>query len=219
MSLLTLFNTDVFPSASVTEYLNLITSEHRVRPNFVALISALVQGPADIVQAALSLPGKFDVQAGVGDQLNKTGQWIGATRYLSLTAAAQAGTTQLDDVHFSQYLQGLAYLNNLWIGSIPSAYQAYATWWSNHVGAQPVIQDNGNLTMHIGQAGFVMDAQEKALFNNGYLDARPAGITVKAHVAATAAAPLFGFHPAGSSPGPGLAGLGTGCWGTFSPPS
>lgn len=213
MSLLTLFS-NTFVPASVTPYLNLITSQHRIRPNFVASITALVQGFADTTAVALNIPSLLDLDVAIGDQLDKGGSWIGQTRNLDPTTGAQAGTTILHDGYYAPLLHGLAVLNNGWDGSVSYAYKAYAAWFKAQ-GGLGVIQDNGNLTITLGQAGFVADPVTKALFINGYMQARPAGVTVKQYVTATAAAPLFGF----GGDGTGMAGLGHGCWGTFTPTS
>lgn len=203
-------------TADITQYLGLITSEHNQRPKFMAVMSTLMQPCADIRDSLLGMSALFDLDAAVGDQQDKNGQWIGQSRNLDPTTATQAGVSSLTDYHYTPLLKGLAFLNNQWDGSTALAYSAYVAWFSvNYPGASAVIQDNGDLTILIGQAGAVLDQVDKALFNNGYLEARSAGVLTKHHVTATAAAPLFGLGAEGN----GIAGLGVGCWGTFSPPS
>lgn len=202
-------------SADITAYQNLVTSEHRPRPKFMAVLGALVQPFADCNAALMSLPGIFDLDNAAGQQLDMVGQWIGQSRLLTTTAASQAGVNQMDDAHYSPLLHGLAYLNSQWDGSTPVAYEAYKQWWNINYGpnAGALIQDNGDLSILLAQYGAVLDQQDKAIFNNGYMDARLAGILVKSHVTATAAAPLFGLDAEGE----GIAGLDVGCWGTFYP--
>jgi len=69
-------------SADITDYLALITSEHNQKPNFVAVVSAFVQGFADETATISSIIGLYDLDTAVGSQLDTIGLWVGQSRDL-----------------------------------------------------------------------------------------------------------------------------------------
>ena len=68
-------------SGDITPYTDLITSQHAVRPNYMATIAALVQPIADEVTLLKGIPAGFDLDAAVGEQLDFVGQWVGHRYY------------------------------------------------------------------------------------------------------------------------------------------
>jgi len=83
--------------ASPSTYLSLITSEHRDKPLFMALIAALVQGSVDQQYVLSTFSSLFDLDLAVGDQLDKLGAWIGVSRNLeaALSVTTYPTSTQL----------------------------------------------------------------------------------------------------------------------------
>ena len=62
------------------DYTTLVTSEHRSKPNFMAVVDALCNGAGSITTTAQSIAALFDLDSSVGDQLDILGQWIGQSR-------------------------------------------------------------------------------------------------------------------------------------------
>lgn len=62
------------------DYTALITSQHRDKPKFVAMVSAVAGAIGDITAAIQSLPRSFDLDDAVGKQLDIVGEWIGQPR-------------------------------------------------------------------------------------------------------------------------------------------
>jgi hypothetical protein len=62
------------------DYTTLITSEHRDKPKFAALVGLLANTVGDIGAAIQSLPQAFDLDVAVGKQLDIVGQWVGQSR-------------------------------------------------------------------------------------------------------------------------------------------
>jgi hypothetical protein len=134
----------------VSQYLAKITSEHASKPKFMAAVAASLQPLVDAQNVALSLQTLFDLDTAVGDQLDKTGELIGLTRYITEPLAqnwfswgtAGAGWGQadwylvqpfvrpptqvvrLDDVHYRILLKARV-AANVWDGTIPGAYRAW----------------------------------------------------------------------------------------------
>ena len=189
-------------SGDITPYTSLITSEHAIQPNYMAMIAATVQGYADNIEVADSMPGLFDLDVAVGQQLDFTGQWIGATRdviiavstlYFQYDTSGQGWdqgvwwdgatpTTEITVLADPQY-RALLYAvaaSNSWDGTIPGAY---AVWNSlfEPLGYTIEITDNGNMTVGLDLVGPAPDNVTKALYENGYLNIVPAGVAVSSY--------------------------------------
>lgn len=65
------------------DYTSLITSEHRDKPKFAALVNLLANGVGDIGAAIKSLPQAFDLDVAIGKQLDVVGQWVGQSRTIT----------------------------------------------------------------------------------------------------------------------------------------
>lgn len=214
-------------SAPVTQYTGLVTSEHQ-KPIFLALVSMLVQGQADLQQVAQTFPALFDIDNAAGVQLDATGEWIGAPRdlnipltgvYFSFDTAGlgwDEGTifgqfdpnTQLDILPDDSYRQLLyaKIANNHWDGTIPTAYQFMQPVFPNNTF---FIQDNQDMSMLIGVIGSSpLNAVSYALLTGGYLQLKPDGVRINGYVTPSVpGAPLFGFDVENSL----ISGFDVGC--------
>jgi hypothetical protein len=197
-------------STATDPYLNLLTHPHRTKPLFVATVEALLEGVVGARDVLAGLPEAFSVDAGVGAQLDRLGEWVGRTRFLDRQPVV--GVFELGDSNYRTLLQAVIAANN-WDGTIPGAYAALSIAFAPT--RQPVIEDHGDLTMTVGLAGPAPDAVLLALLTGGYLDLRPAGISVHRYAVGSGPGPLFGFGAQSS----GIAGFGTGYWATVLPPS
>ena len=189
-------------TAAASQYTGLATSEYQQSPNFLAMIAQTVQPFCDEQNQTLSLFSLFDLDSGIGDQLDKIGQWIGLNRTINLPLTAAyfsfdtsgAGFDQapwwvtgnpaftavtLNDIHYRLALKGKV-LDNAWNGSIPSAYLIFQTLFQG-TGFQISIQDYGDLSMALTLLWQVAapDAQTQAIFTGGYISVRPAGIMLR----------------------------------------
>lgn len=208
------------------DYTTLITSEHQ-KPNFLALVTLYTQAIAANTALVASLPGLFDVDAAVGQQLDYTGQWIGISRNISppinnvffsfdsallgldlgvfQDANSTGGVTVLDDATYRSILYGQIAFNST-NGSIPATLALLSSAFPNN---QFGIQDNGNMTM-TGIVAGTLTPISQAILTRGYLLPRPSGVLVTGYITSSAVgAPIFSFD----SVNPMLGGFDFSAWG------
>lgn len=89
------------------DYLGLITSQHRGKPNFTAVLNVLT-APLVAAQAVLAeFSSSYDLDSAVGSQLDAVGEWIGTTRRLR---------APIDNVFFSWDTAGKGWDEGYWKG-------------------------------------------------------------------------------------------------------
>lgn len=218
-------------SGNVQPYLDLITSEHASKPNFIASVTVSIQPFADALALLNTFPTLWDIDTAVGAQLDTVGQWIGQSRYLEIPLVGvyfawdtaglgwdqgywqgpfdpSSGVVALNDTDYRTLL--LAKIaNNVWDGTIPSAYEFLAPVFPNNL---LIIQDKHDMGMYIGILGPALDAVTTSLLENGYLDVKPAGVRIDGYVTQSVAGkPLFGFDAENST----ISGWDVGAWATI----
>lgn len=196
------------------KYLDLITSYHRGKPKFTAMIKALVE-PIVAQQAFLQhLPLDFDLDQAIGVQLDQVGEWVGRTRFVKVPIAnawfswdanfkgwdqgvwyqpqydTPAGITRLDDDTYRTLLRAKIAANN-WDGTLPSAKAALEILFPDGETTILVV-DNQDMTITFGVSGLIPSALFIALLSQGYLPLKPEGVRAD-YLITTVAGPLFGF--------------------------
>lgn len=190
-------------TGDVAPYIALLTSQHRSKPKFSDSLTAAVQPLADTFSVELLMQTLFDLDTAVGTQLDVIGQWVGVSRIVNIPLAAftfsfddanlgfdlgswnsptnASGTSLADDAY--RTLIRSRVLNNRWNGSVEDAYAIWDVLFAG-TGYVMYIKDNGNLTitLYLVKTGGMVDAVTKALFEGGYLNIKPAGVTVAAYV-------------------------------------
>lgn len=216
------------------DYAALLSQEHR-KPMLTAWVQVLTEAMNANATILASLPSKFDVQVAVGEQLDFTGEWIGTTRVLDLPASdgyfswdtANRGWDQapwffasspilvpytLDDDHYRMLLFAKI-ADNMWDGSIPSAYAVWNQFYPNGVPYQFFIQDRENMEAVQGLVGITTPVTPDAiaLLRSGRLGLDPVGVNVKYAYIPDVAAPMFAFD----LDTPFFKGWGRGQWATI----
>lgn len=218
-------------SADLTPWLNLITSEHNQKPNFIASLSAILQPIADEIATQCQMSGDaFNVDTAVGAQLDIIGLWVGVSRNIEEPLTGVYFSFDITGVGYDQGVwkgpfdpsTGLAVLPddayrtliyatiaaNQWDGTIPGAYAAWAQAFPADKQVPILIQDNGDMSMDIVLTQPNPDAVTLALFTEGYIKLKPAGVRLNAMVPSVSGAPVFGFDIVNTS----IAGFDTGVW-------
>lgn len=214
---------------SLESYLNLIPSQHRQRPCYMATVAAVlrpVQGVAELLERMRTV---FDLDTAVGAQLDAAGVRIGRTRHLR---------TPLEGVYFSLDVEGVGLEEGVWKGpydpdggliSLPDdLYRtllkakvaanswdgtvpgAYAAWEIAFVGTGSfiVIEDHQDMSMVIGIAGQTLSPVFEQLLLQGYLPLKPEGVRLNWYAISTEEGPLFALDCDSQA----LAGLEIGSW-------
>ena len=216
--------------ADLNDYTSLITSEHRDKPRFAATVAAVVQPLVDQMNLLASMPGKFDLDVAVGDQLDTVGLWVGVSRRIR---------TPLTGIYFSFDIDGLGFDQAIWKGPFDpdtgptvlddDTYRLVirakigANHWDGTLASSAAIlnsifgadthvfiEDHQDMSMTIGISGKVPSAVFLALLAGGYIPLKPEGVRVNYTIVTTVdGAPLFGFDMSG----PYVAGFDAGAWG------
>lgn len=219
--------TSVVWPQGVDGYVELITSQHIVRPRFVTMVKALTAPLSAMQETLWELAQSFDVDSAVGVQLDQVGEWVGVRRVLRMG---------LQGVYFSLDTEGVGFdegvwkgrfdpdtelvrlpddqyrtlirariAANHWDGTIPGAY---AVWRGIFTDSVIFIQDWQNMSMTVGIAGLPLNAVLRALLTDGYIPLKPEGVRVDYYAVGTIAGPLLGFDTDSAA----LAGFDVGQW-------
>ncbi|MBB3004350.1 hypothetical protein FHX57_006732 [Paraburkholderia tropica] len=217
-------------TALLTDYTSLITSEHADKPKFMAMVSLLAQWGVDRRNMLASIPGLFDIDSAIGQQLDFIGEWVGVKRTLSVPLSGvyfsfdttslgfdqgtwlgpydpTTGLVSLPDSQYRILLYATIAANN-WDGTVPDAYNAWSTIFQP-LGYSILISDNQDMTMDIVLVGPQPDAVTLALFVGGYLNLRPAGVGINNYyLPSVVGSPVFGFDVETTS----ISGFDVGGW-------
>ena len=217
--------------ADLSQYTDLITSEHNKRPKFMAVVETLAEPMVDLQNVLSAMPGKFDLDNAVGDQLGTIGLWVGISRdvpvpltgvYFSLDIDGlgfdqgswkgpfdpDAGLTRLDDDTYRLVIRAKIGANH-WDGTLESSKAILDSIFGG--GTFVFIQDNQDMSMTIGIAGVIPSAVFLAVLANGFIPLKPEGVRINIVIVTTVdGAPMFGFDMSNNL----VAGFDTGAWGT-----
>ena len=217
--------------ADLSQYTDLITSEHNKRPKFMAVVETLAEPMVDLQNVLSAMPGKFDLDNAVGDQLDTIGLWVGISRdvpvpltsvYFSLDIDGlgfdqgswkgpfdpDAGLTRLDDDTYRLVIRAKIGANH-WDGTLEASKAILDSIFGG--GTFVFIQDNQDMSMTIGIAGVIPSAVFLAVLANGLIPLKPEGVRINIVIVTTVdGAPMFGFDMSNNL----VAGFDTGAWGT-----
>lgn len=184
---------------TTSDYADLITSEHRSKPRFVATVSASVE-PAVEVQAVLDgLPAEFDLDTAIGVQLDAVGAWAGISRLISIPLIQvwfsldivgrgldegiwkgpydpETGIYALDDDTYRRLIR-LKIIVNSWDGlkgSIEDAMRAFYAF----DGANLLVLDNQDMSMTVCVSGARLPSILFALYAGRYVEFKPASVNL-----------------------------------------
>lgn len=138
---------------TVADYTGLITPWQGTKARFVATVSAGVAPYCDAQAVIASMPSLFDLDVAVGDQLDKTGEWIGQGRgvpialpnlyfsadiaglgadegYASQPIETGYSTSYLPDPYYRKLLRAKI-LANRWDGTVPGLQTIMRTYFDD----------------------------------------------------------------------------------------
>ena len=215
-------------------YLSLVTGYNQSRPNFIAMMSALLQPLVNDINTMFIIPSLYDVDVAVGEQEDTVGLWVGISRIIAIPLTgvyfswntsgigwnqgswAPSGLptelVSLGDDAYRTLLRARIVANN-WDGTIPGAYAAWNMVFSG-TGYGILIQDLGGMEMIYALTGPSPDAVTKALFVGGYLNLKPAGVRINYYLTPDVPNnPYMGWSVETAT----ISGWNVGYWGVQSP--
>lgn len=197
---------------TITEYLDLITSAWRQKPNFTSMVSLDVSPMVRVQELLTSMIPIFDLDTAAGDQLDILGQWVGVSRNVNVP---------ISNVYFSwdeDYTLGWEY--GSWQGDLTpvevtvlpdDAYRtlvkakiaanhwdgttdgAYAIWESLFTQFTILIIDHQDMSYDLALVGGIVDSLTLALLTGGYIPLKPEGVRVNEYLIPVDDGPLFGW--------------------------
>ncbi|OWT69202.1 MULTISPECIES: DUF2612 domain-containing protein [unclassified Achromobacter] len=216
--------------ADVDKYLDLITAEHRDKPNFSAMVGAVSQCFVDAQAVFGQMVTAYDLDSAIGKQLDAVGEWVGISRnvqtlltgvYFSFDIDGlgfdqgvwqgpfdpDSGVTSLDDDTYRLLIRAKIGANH-WDGTLEGSAQILNLIFGG-TGTYVFIQDNGDMSIDIGVAGTRPTAIFLALLTGGYIPIKPEGVRVNYYIVPNIDGPLFGFDVSNEY----ISGFDTGVWG------
>lgn len=193
------------------DYTQLITSQHKDKPRFVAAVDLVASAFGQIGDTALALTDAFNIDTAVGVQLDVIGLWVGISRNVRvpITGAffswddadlgwdlatwkapyeASEGITVLDDDTYRTVLKAKIG-SNYWDGSMEQVEVIGAEAFST-MGVTCIVLDNMDMTADI----YILGAPPQVLIEmikRGVAPPKTAGVRITGYILASIGAPIF----------------------------
>lgn len=167
------------------KYLNIVTSQHRDKPKFIAWLTDNLDKSEDIYQMLQNTIDDFDIDTAVGNQLDIIGELVGRSRNLNFQPT-DGSNPVLEDNDYRNYLKARI-LQNQWDGTIKDMQEIFATIFPN---SQLIIQDNQDMSMKATIIG-ATDPLTINLIENGFYIPKPAAVAITYEFATIGDLPLY----------------------------
>jgi hypothetical protein len=154
-----------------TEYLNLITSQHKIRPKFMAWLMAVLAKIDAGATLAESFTTEFDLNSAVGAQLDIIGEMVGVSR--TLESQPSSGDPVLSDDDY-RFVIRAKIVKNQWDGTLTHLFELWAGTDLN-VGLN--IIDNQNMTMTVKVSGMLSQMRQE-LISAGLIVPKPQSVGI-----------------------------------------
>ena len=128
----------------ITTYLNRITSQHKTKPKYMALVEARLQPFIDLARCLESFDAAFDLETAVGTQLDIIGQFVGLNRLLTFQPEGGISPLLQDDMY--RILLKAKISKNNWDGTATGMYKLWETLFPEYT---VLIRDNQDMTMTV----------------------------------------------------------------------
>ena len=155
----------------IQRYLNRITSEHKVRPKFMAWLAENLNLAGDTIELYRSFDKSFDLNAASGKQLDMLGEIVGISRLLSFEPVY--ASPLLSDEYYRMILRAKISLNH-WDGTVQGIQEL---WTDIFNGYTLEIVDRQDMSMLLRIRGPV-SLFESEFISRGYLAPKPESVRV-----------------------------------------
>lgn len=150
-------------------YLNLVTSEHRLKPKYIQMLTDTFDMYTDLANNTGEISTLFDIDAAYGNELDIIGEILGQSR--QLTFDLDNGTSILSDEDY-RFLLKSAIVQNSWKGSVEEIYDI---WNEIFPGVLLTIYDNQDMTCTLFFSGALEEVRYELLIHDLLLP-KPVGV-------------------------------------------
>ena len=157
------------------EYLNLITSQHRQQPNFMAMLTALLEPLEDVRNFLLQWDALFHLESAAGDALDKLGARVACARRLDFQP--QSGSAVLADDDYRLLIKAKI-LASHWDGTIQGMEENFRLLFPEY---HLAVIDHQNMSLRVTVVGLKGTLMEE-LIARGYIIPKPAGVRMIVNV-------------------------------------
>lgn len=190
----------------MSKYTELITSAHNQKPKFMAMVEAVTGAFSGASSIVKSLPGKFDVDVAVGDQLDIVGLWVGISRFVSIEISdyfsidvsglgldegwlqgrydPSAGTTRLGDEEYRMVIKTKIGVNH-WDGTMASLHEILQGIFEPY-GVAVYTIDNQDMTIGYVIQGATLPNPILAMLEGAVVSIKPSGVDISEYDTITA---------------------------------
>ena len=158
----------------LSSYQDLITSEHKDKPKYMATVTALLRHSTDIYETAVYMDDFFDLDESEGMQQDILGILVGADREVSYQPD-HADSSILNDEMYRVLLKAKI-AKNAWKGGIADLQEIWHTLFGQYL----EIIDNQDMTMDVNVAGFSVGSENdeaiKEMIQHGLIIPKPQSV-------------------------------------------
>jgi Protein of unknown function (DUF2612). len=180
--------------ADIERYLKLITSEHSIKPKYIATVTAVLES----VDIDVDIDAAFDIDNALGKQLDILGIILGLNRTLAFQPTDDSSPV-LNDDNYRDLLKAKIILNQ-WDGCMETLADALTAWSPS---VYFTVKDNQDMSISVIAVG--TNQLQKDLISNGYIIPKPAGVQIKYTMSDV---PVFAYGTNSDT----LKGYGAGTW-------
>lgn len=156
--------------ALLDNYLKLITSQHRDKPKYMAMVTVLLRPSDDIFALAATMDDEFDVMLATGVQEDVVGTLVGANRTLNFQPDKGLDPV-LDNAAYRMLLQAKI-AHNMWKGGIMDLRDLWTTIFGDGI----ILQDNQNMTIDVVVIGNSFDQIVRNMIQKGLIVPKPQSV-------------------------------------------
>lgn len=156
--------------ALLDNYLKLITSQHRDKPKYMAMVTVLLRPSDDIFALAATMDDEFDVMLATGVQEDVVGTLVGANRTLKFQPDKGLDPV-LDNAAYRMLLQAKI-AQNMWKGGIMDLRDLWTTIFGDGI----ILQDNQNMTIDVVVIGNSFDQIVRNMIQKGLIVPKPQSV-------------------------------------------
>lgn len=167
----------------IDSYRDLITSQHRGHPNYMATVTALLTHSEDIFSLGIYLDDLFDLDEATGKQEDVLGVIVGASRILPFQPD-QGLSPVLDNAAYRNLLKAKI-AKNMWKGGI----EDLKVIWETLFGQGIIIQDNQDMTIDVVVIG-IDDFITQEMIRHGMIVPKPQSVGINYYFSQ---GPVFGY--------------------------